>query len=544
MKGKDFDQKAFDDFKKDLLNSFMKYTSLKIENKEKNDKIKSQEAQINSLKNENKSQEAQINSLKNEKKETEYKYETYRRENINVVKNEVYNTYDKLQNDNIGMETEKNEAESIELNKIFEKFKGYVEKIDIISDNIGSPSNHEENKNDNDDENLLSTNEINDIINHEFGKNLEKNEFLEAFRKAILKNVNINWIKEDRIDFKNKINSMLNSRIKEIFFDKVPSHIIQLRMDILLCTSLTKVYNTSSKFTDFLIIQESTNYSINPLEKGIDFTNPENQKKYSFNKEYIKYQINNNVGILNAYYKLIQKFVSDKYQKDKLTKDLNDIIDKTNIYFCNLPKKILGITISNGDIFISGKYLKEALHNSPKNKYYNATGISKIYLTLLHEIAHKLQYTIRKKDKINDNYFIKTFYFKKENDLKFDIIEKIILEKDANNCNIEPDVKLTDNEIKKITEYHELHGNITICESGTFFDQEIYLGNVQNFVSKSITNFFLFNACQNYSDYVSIMKSFLDNINNPGEKTVNCNYKLIDDQKVYCYHSLVRGYYD
>ena len=103
MKGKDFYQKAFDDFKKDLLNSFMKYTStekdnksLKIENKEKNDKIKSQEAQINSLKNENKSQEAQINSLKNEKKETECKYETYRRENIYDVKKEVYNAYDKL----------------------------------------------------------------------------------------------------------------------------------------------------------------------------------------------------------------------------------------------------------------------------------------------------------------------------------------------------------------------------------------------------------------------------------------------------------------
>jgi len=51
MKGKDFDQKAFDDFKKDLLNSFMKYTStekenksLKNENKEKNSKIKSQDS--------------------------------------------------------------------------------------------------------------------------------------------------------------------------------------------------------------------------------------------------------------------------------------------------------------------------------------------------------------------------------------------------------------------------------------------------------------------------------------------------------------------
>ena len=195
MKGKDFDQKAFDDFKKDLSGSFIKYISTEKENKS----LKIENEKINSK---IKSQEAQINSLKNEKKETEYKNETYRRENINVVKNEVYNAYDKLQNDNIGMETEKNEAESIELNEIFEKFKGYVENIDIISDNIGSPSNHEENKNDNDDENLLSTNEINDIINHEFGKNLEKNEFLEAFRKAILKNVNMNWIKEDRIDFK------------------------------------------------------------------------------------------------------------------------------------------------------------------------------------------------------------------------------------------------------------------------------------------------------------------------------------------------------
>ena len=544
MKGKKYDQKAFEDFKKNILESFLKFTAkedenkslkienntLKIENDKKNAKIKSQEAKINSLTIEN--------NIK------EYTNKIYKKENIYAVNKEVYKAYDSLQNDTIEMETEKNETKSIELSKMFQTFKDYVEQIDIISDKIGSISNHEENKDENEEKKLLSTKEINDIINHEFGKNLEKNEFLEAFRKAILNNVNKNWIKDDRIDFKNKIKNMSNSQIKEIFSDQIPNHIIQLRMDILLSTSLTKVYNTSSKFIDFLIIKESINYSKNPLEKGIRFKNPENLNDYLFNKEYIKYQINNNVGILNAYYKLIQKFVSDKYQKDQLTTDLNDIIDKTNIFFCDLPKKVLGITICNGDIFISGKYLQEALHNSPDNKYFNPTGVSKIYLTLLHEISHKLQYTLRKKDHINDNYFIKTFYFKKENDHKFDIIEKIILEKDANNCIIKPNVILTDNEIMKITEYHELHGNITIRESGIFFDQEIYLGKVQNFVTKSITNFFLFGACQNYCDYVSIMKSFLDNINGPGERTTNCSYKLIDDNKVYCYHSLIRGYYN
>ena len=51
MKGKDFDQKAFDDFKKDLLNSFMKYTSTEKENKSlkiENDTLKIENEKINS----------------------------------------------------------------------------------------------------------------------------------------------------------------------------------------------------------------------------------------------------------------------------------------------------------------------------------------------------------------------------------------------------------------------------------------------------------------------------------------------------------------
>lgn len=514
MEDEQFDEEDFKDFQKNLLESYKKY--------------KMQEYKIKLLKNDNKNKEAKIKKFMNEK--------------VDNINPEIYKSYDLLQKDEIEMEVEKYETESTEKIKMFEKFKEYINQIDIISDNIGSIENHDEGNND--IRKLLDSKDINDIINHEFGKNIKKNKFLEAFGKAISKNVNKNWIKKDRIDFRDNLESIIDSKIKEIFFDTIPSHIIQLRMDNLLCTVLTKVYNTSNKAIEYLITQESTNYSTNPLEKGIEFINPENKKKYLFNKRYIKNQINNNVGINNAYYKLIQKFITNKYNKTQLKKDINDIIDKTNIYFCDLPKKVLGITICNGDIFITGKYLQEALHNSPNNKYYNSTAVSKIFLNLLHEIAHKLQYTIRKNYIPNDNYFIKTFYFKNENDFNFDKIEKIKLDVDANNFNINKNIKLSNAEIDNITKYNKLHDNITRCESGEFFDNEIYLGKEQKFVTKSISNFFLFYACQDYNDYVYIMKSFLDKIYSSDERTTNCNYKIIDDQKIYCYHSLVRGYYN
>ena len=103
-------------------------------------------------------------------------------------------------------------------------------------------------------------------------------------------------------------------------------------------------------------------------------------------------------------------------------------------------------------------------------------------------------------------------------------------------------IGLLDNlEIEKITKYTNLHGNKTLCESGDFFDAEIYLGKKQNSVSKSISYFFIFKACEKYNDYIRIMKSFLDAIDNPQERTTNCNYKLVEDEKVCCYYSYIRG---
>ena len=505
-----FDMKEFDEWRNNPTESFKRYKLLVKEN--------------NLLLQKNNKNEAIIRQMM--------------KEQIYFIDKKIYESYDSSQSNTEEMKEETDETKSAEM---FKKFKECINTIDIKSDNIGSKENHDDDNDNNNDRTFLDKKEINDIIKHEFGKNLEINEFIDAFGKAITNNINKNWIKNDRIAFKNFLENIIDTSINEIFYKKIPRHIRQLRMDNLLCTVLTKVYKPSAKRIDYLMIQASLNYSLNPLENGISFKEPETGRDLIFDKNYIKFQINNNVGILNSYYKLIQKFVTNKFDKRQLRKKLNEIIDNTNIYFCDLPKKVLGITICNGDIFISGKYLQEALHYSPNNKNYNITAISKIFLTLLHELAHKLQYILRMNyNKSGDNYFIKTFYYKDETDLDFEMIETIILDKEAVNYTIDKIYKLNETEIKQIIEYKNLHGNLTRCESGDFFDKEIYLGKEQKSVSKSISKFFLFFACKNYNDYVSIMKSFLDKVDTPEERTTNCNYKLVDDEKVCCYFSYVR----
>ena len=61
------------------------------------------------------------------------------------------------------------------------------------------------------------------------------------------------------------------------------------------------------------------------------------------------------------------------------------------------PKSYLDFTIYNGIIFISEKYLQESLYNPDNNNLYNFIDKSKIFLTIIHEIAHKIQYLTRMK---------------------------------------------------------------------------------------------------------------------------------------------------
>ena len=505
----------------------------------------------NNLIKENESLVKTYESLTKKYNEKESIIKQFTNDQINIIDDKIYKEFDSFQTNEVKMKEEKIDQKKSE--EMFQKFKDYIDMIDVVSDNIGSNENHDDSEDsENDDQNLLPSEEINKIIKHKFGKDLEINEFLEAFKNAINNNINKNWIKDDRIAFKIKLNYVEDTLIRDIFFKKIPNHIMQLRMDNLLCSSLTKVYKQSAKSLDFLILQASENYTSNPLIKGIKFYD-QNRNEILFDKNYIKKQINNNVGILNAYYKLIRKFVTSNFDKTKLKETINKIVDDTNIYFIDLPRKVLGVTICNGDIFISGKFLQEAITNKNNYKYYNLIGTSKIFLTLLHEIAHKLQYTIRMNCINDDNYFIKTFYIKKEDDLNYDLIETIQIDNDKKNYEFKEKIKLDDSKIEDISSYEKLHGTKTRCESGDFFDEEIYIGKEQKFVSKSISEFFVLSACQNYKDFIEIMYSIFNKMDkekdyyigdddDKKEKTLNSNYKIIDDGIGYCYHSYARGF--
>lgn len=248
----------------------------------------------------------------------------------------------------------------------------------------------------------------------------------------------------------------------------------------------------------------------------------------------------NNIGIINGYYKTIQKFVSEKYDYNKIINKLKDIVKNTNIYFCDMPKKFCGITICNGDIFINGKYMQESIHEID-DQFFNYVGISKIFLTLLHEYAHKLQYIIRAE--VNEgnidccNFFVKSFIIK--NNEHFNYLETIsVSDKDKN--------EYEDNNIKILKEdqfqekilYRNLHQEPIKTETGDFFDNELYLGQIKSEITKNLCRFFLSHTCDNYIKYVSIVDYLLTK--DVQRKSRNSSYRLFLDDKPECILSFIR----
>ena len=482
-----------------------------LEQLAKKDQVISQKDQVISQKDKEIALNKQIIADKNQIINQQIKKDKIFTKSI-CIEPSIYKDYDKYQSGMV-------EEEELE-NKDYEKeYQAFLQSINLI--NIKEQSKKEKE-------------EINksDIINHKIGETLKSEKFLEAFKKAIETNVNIYWSQMHRVELKTILLNNIN--LKKIFYNEVPNHIRQLKMDILLSLVLEEGLENSNNVNILLNIE---NFSTIPLNKGIPFKNPEDNTKMIFNKKFIINQITNNIGIMNGYNKMLQKFVGKSYKCWILKQKISQIIENSNIYFFDCPENICGLTICNGDIFIKGQYLKEST-TKLYNDLYRFIGISKIYLTLIHEFAHKLQYVIRAE--INEikykNYFVKTFKVKEDTDLIFDNYYYFMA--NFNKPFLEKTIKrLTDKEYKNKIEYNNLHSNPTECESGDFFDEEIYLGNVQNNVTIKLCEFFLLYSCNDYRNYINIM----DYLQKDKEKRpVNCKYKSIQNGIGECFMSFIR----
>ena len=498
------------------------------------------------LKKDSENKEKEMESLikENEKltKEIEMKLLKSMKEKTYIIDKEIYKLYDSYQqnvDDNIQtkdlLEKEKSE-------KLFNEFKNCISKINIDKNN----NNININMGNNIDEKnkFLDKNDINNIINHRFGVNLTISNFLKFVDNAIINNINKNWDLDHRVKLFLRIEIICYTEIKKIFYDEIPEHIKQLKLEILLNIFLQKKYLNDDIMNNLIMIRIE-NYSTVPLSYGIKFLNPVDNKTYIFNKDYIIKRITNNVGIMNAYYKTIQKYVTDKFDKNNLKQKLIEIINNTNIYFCDIPKDIFSFIICNGDIFIKGKYLEEAFdeYENEKENYYNFTAISKIYMKILHELANKLIYILReeynnKNRNEYNNYFYKSFLFKSDQDFNFDLLEDIDIDKETDYYEINKNniKEISNKEINDIINYNNLHNNQNeFGDRGNFFDDEIFLGKRQTFITKKISELFLLSSCKNYKNYVKVMTDLIENCEDSNEQ-------FVEEGGTLCYHSYVRGY--
>ena len=79
---------------------------------------------------------------------------------------------------------------------------------------------------------------------------------------------------------------MYDKEMKQLFYEEIPNHIIQLKLDMLLNIVLCKKYNEEEVNANFVTLK-TENYSLLPLKKGIQFASPYDNKTYIFNKDYI-----------------------------------------------------------------------------------------------------------------------------------------------------------------------------------------------------------------------------------------------------------------
>lgn len=370
---------------------------------------------------------------------------------------------------------------------------------------------------------------VNTIMTNEIGNNIDETKFFNGVEKSI-DNINNTWPSKKIKTLKDELENIDYSKF---YFDEP---LMDLKKDSIfdLLFNDPGKYKRNSKDIKILEIKNCTEV---PLITGIKFIDPIQNKEVIFNKKFIIKKITSNIGVLNAYYKMIQKFTDVKHiELKELIKKISDMINTTRIYFCDLPNNTCGITISNGNIYVSGAYLYEALgktkeYQSLKKKddklYYKYTAICKIYLTLLHEFAHKLHYVIRRKQTKNswkNNFFDHSEEINTENKLEY------YINLNSNNFRVQSE-----------NEYKSIHNNNDLDESGDFFDRELYLGESLLEVNKDICEFFLFSRCSTYSGYIRKLQNLKKNIYN-SIRFSNSRFKIILN-RARCHFSIIRHKY-
>ena len=449
----------------------------------KNDNLKKKN---DNLKKKNDNLEKKNDNLEKEKKELIF-YGEYEK-NFKYCEEELYKKFDLIQK-----QIKRRKIKRKRRNKII-RYKKIKNIFSQIKDIKKTKKKIQYNKNDK-------------IIHISIGDEMSDEKFFQSLKDAI-KRINNNW---NENDIKN-----LNDELSEIDFSFIHlnsnSPLTNLKKELLIDIVLQEKYEENSKDFRMLRIKNSTKI---PIIKGIPFKIKE--EYVYFNKEFIIDKILGNIGIINAFYRTIQNFTPiGRMDLNDLKKKITEMINNTNIYFCDLPNDIYGLTIYNGDIFIRGDFLKEALGetkdykqlNQTKQPFYILTAIAKIYFTLLHEFAHKLHYILRNEKGDEDwmqNFFDHSQTLKEDN---YKFYEFISL-----NQNIQS--KKTSKNTKK-------------NESGDFFEEELYLGTTLLEITEEMCNFFLNDKCDNYKEYIQKMKNIKINLNKKNKKrSSNAKYRCI-----------------
>ena len=374
------------------------------------------------------------------------------------------------------------------------------------------------------------------IINHKIGNKMEGKQFMEGVNKSI-KVISQTWPKEKIITLKKKLDEFDFTKLD---FDK-DYPLSNLKKDSLLDLLLYKGKEFKATNIDLKNLGIK-NCAKCPLTNGIQFFDPNSGTNRVLNKEFILKKITTNIGIVNAFYKMIQKFTEVKFLDYKeLIAYIEDIVLTTNIYFCDLPLEVCGVTISNGDIYIAGEYLSEALGETDDYKglktqydriYYKFTAICKIYLKLLHEYAHKLHYVIR--EKYHKTEWEENFFDHSEmlnSSVNLDYFQEI-----GKHSNI--GIFIPANSL-----YSNIHDKSDSNESGNFFDRELYLGFPFEEVNPDICDFYLSKRCLKYTKYINAINNLKNKVNDPTlRRQSNSRFKIIKAENCSkCYFSVLRN---